>query len=62
MDPFSNISAQQQQQPQQDGMVWWFKWLIKGSSVVLGVLALVLGIVTTISLSASCLIGGIVLM
>ncbi|CAF0786486.1 unnamed protein product [Brachionus calyciflorus] len=62
MDPFSNISTPQpQQQSQQDDMVWWFKWLIKGSAVVLGFLALVLGIVTTISLSASCMIAGIIL-
>lgn len=60
MDPFNNMPTQQQ--PQQDEMSWWFKWLIKGSSVVLGFLALVLGIVTTISLSASCMIAGILLM
>ncbi|RNA39909.1 calcium channel flower isoform X1 [Brachionus plicatilis] len=59
MDPFNNMPTQQQ--PQQEEMSWWFKWLIKGSSVILGFLALVLGIVTTISFSASCLIAGILL-
>lgn len=61
MDPFNNMPTQQSQ-PQQDEMSWWFKWLIKGSSVILGILGLVLGIVTTISLSAFCMLAGIILM
>ena len=61
MDPFGAQGSDQAQSQPQDGMSWWFKWLIKGAAVLLGFLALVLGIVTTISLSAYCMIGGLVL-
>ena len=53
MDPFANNQDQQQlnQQPQAaDGMTWWFKWLIKGAAVILGFIALILGVVTAISI------------
>jgi hypothetical protein len=59
MDPFQQ--QQQQSMPAQDGMSFWFKWLIKGSSVILGSIALLLGVISTISLSAGCIIGGLVL-
>lgn len=63
MDPFaSGTPSNPSQEPAQDGMVWWFKWLIKGASVVLGFLAVVLGIVTALSISLKCIIGGIILM
>ena len=38
----------QQQQTSSDGMSWWFKYLIKGASVVLGFIAFILGVVTVI--------------
>jgi hypothetical protein len=60
MDPFQQ-QQQQQSMPASDGMSWWFKWLIKGSSVILGSIALLLGVISTISLSAGCIIGGLVL-
>jgi Flp pilus assembly protein TadB len=64
MDPFadgSNNSQNFQQNPQ-DGMAWWLKYLIKGAAVFLGFMALILGVVTAISISFSCIIGGILLM
>jgi hypothetical protein len=64
MDPFAANSDQQQlnQQPPSDGMQWWFKWLIKGAAVILGCIALILGVVTVISISPYCIIAGLILM
>jgi hypothetical protein len=62
MDPFQQQQQQQQQMGQvDDGQSWWFKWVIKGSAVILGSIALLLGVLTTISFSAGCIIGGLVL-
>ena len=46
----------------QDGVAWWFKWLVKIAAVVLGALAFILGIVTVLSISVGCIVGGILLM
>jgi hypothetical protein len=63
MDPFAaGAQYAQQQQPANDGMSWWFKYLIKGAAVVLGFIAFILGIVTAISISPLCIIAGIILM
>jgi hypothetical protein len=62
MDQFSNLESQQSNQQPADGMSWWFKWLIKGAAVVLGFIALILGIVTAISISFYCMISGLLLM
>ena len=64
MDPFAANSDQQQlnQGQSADGMTWWFKWLIKGAAVILGFIALLLGVVTAISISATCIIAGLILM
>ena len=64
MDPFAGTNTQYTTNVQptpQDDMVWWLKWLIKGASVFLGFMAVVLGIVTTISISLKCMIAGIIL-
>ena len=61
MDPFA-AGAAFQQQTSTDGVSWWFKWLIKGASVVLGFIAFILGIVTALSISLSCILAGIILM
>jgi hypothetical protein len=58
MDPFA---AAAQAQPT-DGTTWWFKWLIKGSAVIMGIIAIILGLVTAISISGSCMIAGLILM
>ena len=64
---YGNMDTQSQnpdpnfQPAPEDNMVWWMKWAIKGASVFLGFMALVLGIVTTISISLSCIIGGLIL-
>lgn len=44
-----------------DGMAWWLKWLIKGAAVFFGFMAVILGIVTAISISLKCIIGGAIL-
>jgi len=63
MDPFAAGAQYAQQQPAgDDGMSWWFKYLIKGAAVVLGFIAFILGIVTAISISPLCIIAGIILM
>jgi hypothetical protein len=61
MDPFAAVNLDQQSQPNQDGMSFWFKWLIKGSAVILGFIGIILGIVTTLSFSFTCMLGGIIL-
>lgn len=58
MDPFAGDINQQQPQ---DGMAWWFKWLIKGAAVVLGCLGLIMGVLTTLSISLACMLAGILL-
>jgi hypothetical protein len=44
-----------------DGMAWWMKYTIKGASVILATIAFILGVVTCISISFSCIIAGIIL-
>ena len=64
-NPFSNAASQSttaETPSGGDGVSWWFKWLIKIVSVVLGVLGLVLGILTAVSTSLKCIIAGIILM
>jgi hypothetical protein len=63
-NPFGNTASQSTtaQAPAGDGISWWFKWLIKIVSVVLGVLGLVLGILTAISIEFKCIIAGVILM
>jgi len=64
MDQFGTNDQQQlNQQPTQgnDGMTWWFRFLIKGAAVLLGGLALVCGIFSTLSLGFSCIGAGLVL-
>jgi hypothetical protein len=62
MDPFAGgVNSNFNQQSNDDGMAWWLKWLIKGASVFLGFMAIVLGIVTALSISLSCIIGGVIL-
>lgn len=64
-NPFTNIENQNavgNQSSAADGVSWWFKWLIKIISVVLGLLGLILGILTAISTSLKCIIAGIILM
>jgi hypothetical protein len=58
MDPFA-AAAQAQAN---DGTSWWFKWLIKGAAVLMGFIAIILGIVTAISFSGSCMAAGLILM
>jgi hypothetical protein len=62
MDPYADGANQNFQANQQDGVAWWLKYLIKGAAVFLGLMASVLGVVTAISISLSCIIGGILLM
>lgn len=64
MDPFATVNLDQQQQGgnPNDGMSFWFKWLIKGSAVVLGLIGILLGIVTAFSISFTCIIAGVILM
>lgn len=68
MDQFANAASTYQnfqnlQQPSQDGTAWWLKWLIKGASLFLGFLAIVLGFVTALTsiLTPLCIVGGILL-
>ena len=64
MDPFGDANSNQGggfQPTPVDDMAWWLKWLIKGASVFLGFMAMVLGVVTAISISLSCIIGGAIL-
>lgn len=65
-NPFGSTNAiqqpQQEQQPQNDGMTWWFRWLIKIVTVLCGVLGLVSGFVAAISLTGRCIIAGVILM
>ena len=64
MDPFAATSDQQQQAQQggnNEGQTWWFKWLIKGAAVVLGFIALLMGILTAISISPICIAAGFLL-
>ena len=62
MDPFATGAVYEQQNPSSDGQAWWFKWLIKSAAVVLGFIAFILGLVTAISLTFRCIIGGAILM
>jgi len=62
MDPFATGAVYEQQNPSNDGQAWWFKWLIKSAAVVLGFIAFILGLVTAISLTFRCIIGGAILM
>lgn len=64
MDPFATVNLEQQQQQGQptDGMSFWFKWLIKGSAVVLGLIAILMGVVTAFSIHFTCILAGVVLM
>jgi hypothetical protein len=48
MENFAAGAQFAQQQTSSDGMSWWFKYLIKGASVVLGFIAFILGVVTVI--------------
>lgn len=63
MDPFATVNLEQQQQQGQptDGMSFWFKWLIKGSAVVLGLIAILMGVVTAFSIHFTCILAGVVL-
>lgn len=74
MNQFSNINSQPQysgnmsapdatgQATANDGMTWWFRWLIKIVAVVFGAIALLLGIFVTISFSARCFFAGLILL
>jgi|LakMenEpi03Aug12_release.lakeMendotaPanAssembly.Ray.scaffolds.fasta_scaffold5099980_1 hypothetical protein len=63
-NPFGNTASQSTttQASAGDGISWWFKWLIKIVAVVLGVLGLVLGILTAVSIEFKCIIAGVILM
>lgn len=56
-----DLNSQPMQQTP-DGMSFWFKWLIKGSAVILGGVGMLLGVITALSISLSCIIAGIILM
>lgn len=61
MDPFANGQVYEQQN-NQSGESWWFKWLIKSAAVILGFIAFLLGLVTAISISLYCILAGFILM
>ncbi len=62
MDPYATSGGvYQQQNASGDGEAWWFKWLIKSASVILGFIAFILGLLTAISFSPFCVIAGLIL-
>jgi len=56
-----NLDQQSQQGVPTDGMSWWFRWIIKGSAVLLGAIGIILGVVTAISITFSCILAGSIL-
>ena len=58
----TNATTTQAAATTDDGMTWWFRWLIKIVSVVLGLLGFILGLIVAISFSAKCMVAGIILM
>ncbi|GAB1607057.1 calcium channel flower homolog [Argonauta hians] len=57
--PILTQTAATAAKPENDGISWWFKFMAKGVGVVGGVVAMVAGIMTCISLTPACMFGGI---
>ncbi|OWF39481.1 Calcium channel flower-like [Mizuhopecten yessoensis] len=48
--------------PQNDQTTWWFRILVKSTGTIGGLIAMITGIVTCISLSATCIVAGVLQM
>ncbi|CAF1179705.1 unnamed protein product [Adineta ricciae] len=61
MNAFQTAVDIDNQQPQQEGTTFWFRWLIRIVAVVTGILAMICGVFGALSVSLSCIAAGIIM-
>ncbi|CAF1432684.1 unnamed protein product [Adineta steineri] len=61
MSAFQTAVNIDNQQPQAEGTTFWFRWLIRIVAIVTGILAMVCGVFGALSVSASCIAAGVLM-
>jgi ABC-type multidrug transport system fused ATPase/permease subunit len=61
MNAFQTAVNIDNQQPQQAGTTFWFRWFIRVVAIVTGILAMICGIFGALSVSPFCIIAGVLM-
>jgi hypothetical protein len=61
MNAFQTAVDIDNQQPQQEGTTFWFRWLIRIVAIVTGILAMICGVFAAISITPACIAAGVIM-
>ncbi|CAF1140112.1 unnamed protein product [Adineta steineri] len=61
MNAFQTAVNIDDQQPQAEGTTFWFRWFIRATAIVTGILAMLCGVFGALSISPFCIIAGVMM-